>query len=187
MKDILGQTAEQPVKGSLLHGTEYNPHRTKVKGYLADNYHGEMQKLITANMQKAGYEGILYSPHRYGEFELKVFDPKQVLTKDFWSPEALSRKFGPESKRFSADRKWLLNLPMTSEEGISAGQRMPWQRKEIPPRVYDWMAEGSKASESSLGHLYKDIPLEEMVKKGGSAGKLGTPKAQATGWYKDRW
>ena len=46
------------------------------------NLETEFNQLLTKSLQKKGWKGIHYSPHRFDEFELKLFDPGDALVVD---------------------------------------------------------------------------------------------------------
>lgn len=51
-----------------------------------------VNKELTQQLQQRGYKGILYSPHRYDEWELRMFDPADVMMLDFRTSEETGLK-----------------------------------------------------------------------------------------------
>ena len=49
---------------------------------LLERNNREMNEMIVEGLQKRGYKGLLYSPERFGEHELKMFNPQDVMMLD---------------------------------------------------------------------------------------------------------
>lgn len=112
----------------------------------------QFNELLTEELQSQGYKGLLHSPHRYSEYELRMFDPKDVIHLD---------------KR---------RAPTAKSEGFS--YHKPWEEKSSVARLRDakvpLQEEHTAMTKDKTGaHLYEwynQIPEEAL------AGKWAKPR-----------
>ena len=93
---------------------------------------------LTGNLRRRGFQGLLYHPKRFEEFELKLFDPERALLLD-------KRPFhrGVVSERLKPT--WTLGY-WPQKKAVSAWENAPEQGH-------------------SLRDIYKDIDLQEVVQQ----------------------
>jgi hypothetical protein len=129
VQEALVRQGEAPGKAfrNIMHGDE-----TRYR---------EFNKALTASLQNKGYKGILYSPGRYDEQELRMFDPEDVLHLD----ERSRNVARPMS--VAADRE--RDLAERLQEGIN-----------------ERLAEHQKLTEGAPAHLYEhyeNIDLDNII------------------------
>jgi len=64
----------------------------------------DLSKKVSKNLQKRGYMAILSNPHRYGEYELRIFPPEKLMMVDrrFYNPgSTVASKSDPGIRRLS--------------------------------------------------------------------------------------
>ena len=125
---------------------------------LLERNNREMNEMIVEGLQKRGYKGLLYSPERFGEHELKMFNPQDVMMLDL-------RKAGADP---GVSR--LLREPYPHAwEGKTAS--MPGRQTK---RLDAWN-ELTRNQPHSLRDIYEDIDLlklhDEVMRD------VGMPKA----------
>jgi len=125
---------------------------TFLRGQIGNN--PELRKVfnesLTANLQKKGYKGLLYSPKRLNEYELKIFDPADVRMLDrreVLSPVSSIRKFDIQ--------------------------------KSKTPQMRLWKSQVDESS-ASLKDIYKDIDLGDLLLKSEARAKQPTGESLAS-------
>ena len=136
--------------------TSLAPNATEIKNILeSGTTRSKFNKAITEELQARGYKGILYSPHRYGEYELRMFNPKDVLLTD------LRRKGETGVKGLTYGR----NLVDTTK--FEAGS--PWKELSTGPhkKMVDTWKSATDIPETtgSLRDIYKDVDLEGLARE----------------------
>lgn len=93
---------------------------------------------IAQYLQSKGKRGILYLPQRYNEYELRIFDPQDVVMLDIRkvNDKQWDRVFGESSSRMKTIEDW-------ERESARAGL-------------------GSAHSYNSLGNIYRDVDLTNL-------------------------
>ena len=99
----------------------------------------ELNSLMSKKLMEKGYKGMLHSPHRYQEYELRMFDPYDVMYID---------KRTVESNKYS-------NNPMSSK----AVARLD-EMKSALKREHETVTEGKS---KTLADWYRDITREELL------------------------
>lgn len=64
----------------------------------------DLSKKVAKNLQRKGYMGILSNPHRYGEYELRIFPPEKLMAVDrrMYDPRStVSSRTDPGIRRLS--------------------------------------------------------------------------------------
>jgi len=105
----------------------------------------EFNKVLTEELQKKGYKGILYSPHRYGEYELRMFRPEDVLLAD------LRRLSDPGLGRYIEGKEIPEGLQITGD--LRKRTRLWKEATDVP------------GTTGSLRDIYQNIDLEEVAKE----------------------
>lgn len=100
--------------------TSILPLERTVSSYAESVGRDRLNRLVTEGLQEKGYKGILYSPARYGEHELRMFDPKDVLS--------LGKVIDPASATYALEHlpgreKVLKNWVEALEQGASGSLR----------------------------------------------------------------
>jgi len=103
--------AQALLKEAYINALRETPEAFTPTGKLSESWRNainlkEFNEKITEYLKRKGYKGILYSPHRYGEFELKIFDPSDVVLLDLRRPRkdvGLHRLLGTSPLNFSPD------------------------------------------------------------------------------------
>lgn len=137
-------------------------------------------RYLTERLQEKGYSGILYSPERYREYELKMFNPDDVTMLDMRSQDdpALTRMF-TNTRQAGAVSDYRTKAPLSSATGLSteAKQRRLFKAGAGSQyrRLRDWSTE-TKAAPSSLRDIYQDIDLPGLSKKLMSRSRLRRTK-----------
>jgi hypothetical protein len=98
----------------------------------------ELNSLMSKKLMEKGYKGMLHSPHRYQEYELRMFDPYDVMYID---------------KRAVAD-KYASN-PMQSKAVVRLNEM-----KSALKREHETVTEGKS---KTLADWYRDITREEIL------------------------
>ena len=112
-----------------------------------DQERNAMNEMIVENLQKKGYKGLLYSPGRFGEHELKMFNPQDVMMLDLRRPGHTD----PGMSR-------LMDVhPFQKEFG--SGME-PKGRQAL--RLDKWNAMTEDLSGHSLRDIYEDIDLLKL-------------------------
>jgi hypothetical protein len=93
---------------------------------------------LTQYLQSKGKRGVLYLPQRYNEYEMRMFDPRDVVMLDFRNLEDAG------VKRF-ADRMYGMAPKSTARDAI-----------------FDWGLQGAGGQPSNLGAIYRDIKLHDV-------------------------
>jgi len=110
-----------------------------------ENAQSTFNELISDYLQRKGYKALLYSPYRYGEYELRMLDPSDVLMVD------MRRVKHPSVERMYGK----------SKEGV-----IPSRKKS---KLWRWKVATSKGSRlpdewgASLRDIYKDIDIEKEI------------------------
>ena len=98
----------------------------------------------TGKLQELGYKGIAYSPSRYDEYEIRVFEPEDVYAKDV--------------------RKWSRTDPSKSDPAIkrlmNASQQDRLDQWEGEARVDE---EEDRWGGGSLRNIYKQVDLRDVI------------------------
>lgn len=104
----------------------------------SDSMRKKFNDILSGTMQEKGYKGLLYTPQRYGEYELKMFDPKDIMALD------VRRIDDPTlSKLFKSDY----------DEPIGKGAK----------KLGEW-TEASYGKPAHLKELYRDIDVDSILK-----------------------
>lgn len=111
---------------SSAHGSKYR------------NPRDEFNSLMSQKLKEQGWKGVLHSPHRYGEYELRMFDPYDVMYID-------KRAVAPYGEANSMVAK---SVPRLAE------------MKEALKREHEAVTEGKP---KSLRDWYQDITREEIL------------------------
>lgn len=108
---------------------------------------GAFNTALGKEMEKQGIQGLLYSPHRYNEYELRVFDPKRVIPMEV-------RSYGdvPTGLDWEAREGWLQrNDPYVRFKTLKERKVIEDYRRQIPLQ-----------ENKSLSDFYKKIPEEKI-------------------------
>jgi len=133
-KEALEQHGYAPVTGGMKHLLETGTSRA------------EFNKIVTEELQARGYKGILYSPHRYGEYELRMFDPKDVLLTD------LRRKGEAGVARYAHGKEIPEGLPSIAGD-LNKRTKLWKEATDIPETT------------GSLRDIYESVDLEGLTRE----------------------
>lgn len=116
------------------------------KGVLEGGFNREGQRLnerfnelVTEALKEKGYKGVLYSPHRYGEYELRMFNPEDVLMLE---QRSLREK--------GIERAWRLEYGAPEGSAREKGTRLASLTRGKPASLRDW---------------YQEIDIESLLKE----------------------
>ena len=157
-KGVGTEYAQEILKGAYVKGLKLQPKLWQEAGpsrILREDWrslidHTALNESIREELVHQGYKGLLYSPARYGEYELRMLDPKDVLMLDIRKPSdpALERLY-QSSQTISTPPKGVAKFP-------------PGRQKK---RLESWKKE-TLGSPSSLGDIYADIDLRALTFEG---------------------
>lgn len=132
-------------------------------------------ELLTEGLKARGYKGLLHSPHRYSEYELRMFDPQDVIHLDKRrAPVAKSELFTyhkPWEERSSVARLRDAKVPLQEEhvamtKGKTGAHLYEWYR-QIPEEAL--AGKWAKPRERYLKRLadaeYSDLDFHKKMDK----------------------
>lgn len=117
---------------------------------------------LTGNLQEKGFKGIMYSPNRYSEYELKMFDPRDVLALDQrkWAGSGFDETLVP--KNDPAIQRTI--FPRT--KGTEAFPRGIAYDGRKTKAMDAWKAEAeANDAPPNLRAIYKTLELQEMLEQ----------------------
>lgn len=127
MSRITGYGGRPPTRSKFLEELRYD-----------DALRKKFNDILSGTMQEKGYKGLLYTPQRYDEYELKMFDPKDIMALD------VRRVDDPTlSKLFESGY----------DEPIGKGAK----------KLGEW-TEASYGKPAHLKELYRDIDVDSILK-----------------------
>jgi hypothetical protein len=129
-----------------IHAADNAPAVPKVypEGMSRTKYFNE---LMTEELKARGYKGLLHSPHRYGEYELRMFDPADVMHID--KRRAVVRK--------STDPDYQFHIPWEDKSSVA---KLADKKQELQS-LHEDATRGRTGAH--LYEWYKDIPGEEIL------------------------
>ena len=110
---------------------------------------------LTDYMRSKGYRGVLYSPQRYGEYELRMLDPRDVVQQDIRQVDdpALERMYGEKSKlKYPYDH-------LGKESNKKSKVIQEWEQRADLEANPDQL---HGHTPYALGAVYKDIALDRL-------------------------
>lgn len=134
LKDVYSRAVMK--SPAQYYGIAEAPLGKEVQTYAQEGGRERINKLITGELQDRGFEGILYSPRRYNEYELKMFDPDKVVN--------LGKKFSG------------LNI------GLAEMQRVPGRRMVLD----EWRHAIANEASGSLRDIYQNVTFKDLARAG---------------------
>jgi hypothetical protein len=134
LKDVYSRAVMK--SPAQYYGVGEAPLGREVQTYAAEGGRERINKLITEELQDRGFGGILYSPRRYNEYELKMFDPDKVVN--------LGKKFSG------------LNI------GLAEMQRVPGRRMVLD----EWRHAIEDRASGSLRDIYQNVNFKDLARAG---------------------
>jgi len=152
--------------GKIWDNARYN---SEIRHELERYGREKFNKAFTANLEKQGYKGMLYSPERFGEFELRMFNPDDVLMLDMRIQEDLALRrmqqrgdwIRSSSERAPISKQFQQRPHPTPEQAAERKLRGGSQGR----RLERWSKEASGRYGSKLGHIYEDIDWADYFHK----------------------
>lgn len=155
LRDVYRQAAREMMeseKGQVKRLLEQGMFPEEWKDWLNEYRRKEvMNKRIGELLKERGWEGILYSPGRYGEYELKMLDPEKVRMIDWRSIGELRR-----------------GRPLSMERIARSGMKPTYDYPHPSARermLYRWEKKAAGEGGTSLGVIYKDVDLQRLAKE----------------------
>ncbi len=140
--------AGDEVANSLL--PSYQGIKATMKGPMKQTFNIH----LTDYLRSKGYRGILYSPQRYGEYELRMLDPRDVVQQDIRKVDdpGLERMYAKKegTPEWDTSQKTLPKKAQAIKvwDKVSTKQANPYSTKGHQPYA--------------LGAIYKDIDLSSL-------------------------
>jgi len=136
---------------------------------LKDNLSGrrrEFNQHLTDYLRAQGYRGVIYSPQRYGEYEMRVLDPRDVVQQDIRQVDdpALKRLYKRDPKYLDTKTTKYVN-PGTSYDIYDKGLTKKSQSIKDWSRTSDIQANPGEVgghTPYALGAIYGDIDLSQL-------------------------
>ena len=123
------------------YGIDFNRLRDRLRQLGVFDYFG---KQLTRRLHGEGYKGILYSPRRYGEYELKMFNPEDAVQLDVRPAGALT------SRGVSKHRS-------PGKDPLDVVNEFIEEKRKLYSLLFPKMESGS------LRDIYKKIDLDKVL------------------------
>ena len=114
---------------------------------LGDTEKTRFNQIFTEALQDKGYKGVMYSPGRYNEFEVRMFDPADVKMLKLYYPTEYRRL----NKRLYSRGRPEIDKEVSNVQALN--------------EFWDMVTHGPEVRHS-LRDIYKDIPAEEFMRRG---------------------
>jgi hypothetical protein len=142
-------------KGLLQDIKDYVPNYQHMEDIMQDQpqIRNKFNTHLTQYLQAQGKQGLLYMPQRYDEWELRVFDPRDVMMLDIRKPS------DPAFDR-------LTNLSFRRKEGMNGPFKgTPSMKETLKDCQHAGEDIGIKTKRAAgLGRIYEDINLPSLQK-----------------------
>ena len=132
----------------LKHGPTGLSHLQE-ESFSSDAKHN-FNKRISDNLQKKGYKALLYSPERYGEYEMRMLNPDDVSMLDMRKQKdpALKRMYHGRTSTYVYDTKTRKLI-----------KREPGSQHR---RLREWKSQAAPREGASLRNIYEKITWEDV-------------------------
>ena len=151
---------QMPLAWSNAFGRRQIPDYAYLSNVLADSTtKKEFNTHITRYLQSKGKRGVLYLPQRYDEYELRVFDPRDVVMLDERTMRDAATRRSTGDPGSGSD--YVNSNTYDPYADILVPHFKPSRRKEVLSAWEDELANAGHPSDS-LGDIYRDIDLPSL-------------------------
>ena len=167
IRDLLRRFAEEQ-GGHAGQGLRYAANQMASRESDAAQH---FNRVLSEKLGGQGIQGLIYNPHRYNEYELRVLDPAKAVTMEMRTLPETPSGLSPFNYDVNPYRKWKRAQPMHR-----------FDARKLDRRIKPWLDQVLYDRQKSLSEIYKNIPHEQII---GSrphlpAGK--TPKEEVRLW-----